>query len=119
MRHPLTYFFVIVLIGLFFAAAAALAQTPGPCPPKCTITSPIQSTSFEQIVDSFVKYANMLLIPLSTLMVLIAGFFYMTAGGNPEKIKTAHRTLTWAVIGIALVLLAQTAQLIIKSALGG
>ena len=100
----------LVLIGVF--ASTANAQ-------GIEIKNPLKSTSFQQIVCSVVRFANSLLAPLSTLMVLIGGFFYMTGGENPEKIKTAHKIIIWALVGIAVVLLANSAAIIVKELLGG
>ncbi|MFA5107527.1 MAG: hypothetical protein WC497_04345 [Patescibacteria group bacterium] len=43
---------------------------------------------------------------LSVVLLIYAGFTWMTAAGNEEKIATAKKTITAAVIGIAIVLLA-------------
>ena len=86
---------------------------------KNAIENPLgQGATFESIIKNVTKFANYLLTPLSTLMILIAGFYYMTGGGNPEKVKKAHMILTWALIGIAIVLLANSAEVIIRSVLG-
>ena len=83
-----------------------------------TIFNPIGTEDFQELIKRFVDYALVLLTPLSVIMVLLTGYFYMTAGGNEEKVKRAHKTLIWTVIGIAIVLLAKSAQIIIETALG-
>ena len=82
------------------------------------IPDPLGGKTFQDLVGKFVDFAELLLAPLSAIMVLLAGFFYMTAGGNPEKIKRAHKTLLWALAGIAVVLLAEVACSIVATALG-
>lgn len=77
-----------------------------------------EGTTLLDVINRFIDYALVLLVPLSIIMVLLTGFFYMTAGGNEEKVKRAHQTLIWTIIGIAIVLLAKSAQLIIETALG-
>lgn len=77
-----------------------------------------EGTTISTIIQRLVSFAQSLLAPLSVIAVLLAGLFYMTSGGNPEKLKRAHRTLVWAVIGIAIVLLAATAESIIRTSLG-
>lgn len=100
--------FLLLAIGLWAMAAD-----------KSTIDDPLgQGATFNKIINNVVRFANSLLAPLSTLMVLIAGFYYMTGGGNPERVKTAHKILTWALIGIAIVLLANSAEVIIRSVIG-
>lgn len=75
--------------------------------------------TFDTIITNITKFANSLLAPLSALMVLIAGFLYLTAGGNQEKVKLAHRTIIWALVGIGLVILANSARIIITQVLTG
>mgnify|MGYP001579341489 CR=1 FL=1 len=76
------------------------------------------NATFETVICSIVRYANLLLVPISTFMVLLAGMLYMTSGGNKERVTMAHKALLWAVVGIAIVLISQGAILIIRTALG-
>lgn len=77
-----------------------------------------EGTTLMDVIDRFISYALLLLVPLSIIMVLLTGFLYMTAGGSEEKVKRAHQTLIWTIVGIAIVLLAKSAQIIIQTALG-
>ena len=43
----------------------------------------------------------------SVIMVIIAGLKYITAGGDSNKISSAKTTLVYALVGIAIVALAQ------------
>jgi len=105
---------------LFLNASGIAALLLGALPAMAQgIPNPLGTgTTLMNVIDRFIDYALVLLVPLSIIMVLLTGFFYMTAGGNEEKVKRAHQTLIWTVIGIAIVLLAKSAQLIIQSALG-
>ncbi len=71
-----------------------------------------------RIIGSLIRFAKTLLAPLAVLMVLIAGFLYMTGGGSEEKIKTAHRVFLWAVVGIAIVLIAESVCAIVGRIIG-
>lgn len=82
------------------------------------IENPINAKEFKDVVSRFADYALTILGPLSIIVVLAAGAMYMTAGGNPERLKRANKTLLWAVIGIAIVLLAKSAELIMRDLLG-
>lgn len=100
---------LLILAGLLLNTAANAAVT---------IQDPLRGRTFQDLIQSVVEFANSLLAPLSALMVLIAGFMYMTGGGNPERIKTAHKVLIWALVGIGIVLLANIAEAIIRDVLG-
>lgn len=56
---------------------------------------------------------------LTVIMILIAAFYYMTAGDDAQKIKKAHTTITWAVVGTAVALLSFPLKDIIIAFIGG
>jgi len=53
------------------------------------------------------------LITLSVIMVLYAAYMYVTGGDNAEKIKTAHKTIAYAAVGVIVALIARVFPLII------
>jgi len=53
-------------------------------------------------------------------MVIWAGIQIMTAGGNEEQLKKGKKTMTWTIIGVAVVVLVDfivgfIKELIVKS----
>ena len=48
------------------------------------------------------------------IMIFVAGFKYMTSGGDANKVGSAKTTLIYAIIGLAL---AALAQLLVKTVL--
>ena len=56
--------------------------------------------------------------PIAVLMVIIGAFQILTAGGAEDKYKTGKRTITYAVIGIAIFLLADLLIGLITELLG-
>jgi len=43
---------------------------------------------------------------LALLFIVYGGFLYVTSSGNKERIETAKKTLTYAILGLVLVVLA-------------
>lgn len=41
------------------------------------------------------------------IMIIVAGFRYVTSAGNPESAKSAKNTILYAIIGLIVVALAQ------------
>src|SRR5882724_5566755 len=56
---------------------------------------------------------------IAIFFVLYAGFKYLTAGGEEEKVHEANRTLIYAVVAIVVALLARSVPLIIANFVGG
>jgi len=58
------------------------------------------------------------LIAISSIMVLVAAYMYVTAGGDSEKVSKAHKTILYAAIGVAAALLAKAFPVVIASIFG-
>lgn len=56
------------------------------------------------VVASIINVSLGLLGIIFLILLLYAGFNWMTAGGDEEKIKTASETITRAVIGLIIIL---------------
>ena len=60
------------------------------------------------IIANIVKYLLSFLGVIFVILIIYAGFLWMTAGGNEEKIKKAKGLITNATIGLLIVLAAYT-----------
>lgn len=83
------------------------------------ITAPI--TTVKGLVDLMCNIFGWMfygLIALSVIMVVIAGFNYVTAGDNAEKVSKANKMILYAAVGIAVALLAKGIPLIVADFLG-
>ncbi|MBI4132182.1 MAG: hypothetical protein HY474_00970 [Candidatus Sungbacteria bacterium] len=114
MQPPIKFRLAISICLLAIVLAVTLAAEA-----QNTIGNPLgQGATFDTVIRNVINFANIILAPISALMILIGGFLYMTAGGDTERLKKANRTLLWAVIGIAIVLLSNGAVAIVKNLLG-
>lgn len=59
------------------------------------------------------------LIFLVIFFVVLAAFKYLTAGGDPDKVKAASHDLLYAAIAIVVALLAKAIPSIVSSIVGG
>lgn len=106
--------FFIFLAGLFvfnMAFSFVFAQTPLQTPPPNI-----------DVVGVLNKVANLLIefaTPIAIIMVVVAGFYFITAQGDPNKIETAKKMVLWALIGMAVVYLAKATIIFVKTLLGG
>ena len=78
-------------------------------------------TSLQSILnDLCIVFAWMLyfLIVVAIIFVVVAAFKYLTAGGDPEKVKSAGATLLYAAVAIGVALLAKAVPLVVGNFLG-
>lgn len=61
-----------------------------------------------QIVATVIQIALSLLAVIFLILIVFAGFKWMTAGGNEEQIKKSTATIKAAVIGLIIILAAYT-----------
>lgn len=104
-------FFVLafaLVASFFFTPRLALAQCDidanDPLGVKCGAASKLGNTDIRLTVARIIYVSLGLLGTVSLVLILYAGFSWMTAGGNEEKIETAKGTLWAAVIGLIIIL---------------
>lgn len=102
------------LIALL-VAQSAFAQNPGGGP--VTLPNPLGVSTFQGVTAQISNFLLVIAIPLVAIMALVGGFQMITSVGNPEKFASGRKTLVYAIIGFAVVLLAGGIVQIIKSIL--
>lgn len=55
---------------------------------------------FENLLGFIIPLAGVVIF----LMILVGGFKFMTSGGDPKKSEEAKGTLTWAIIGLLVLI---------------
>lgn len=69
-----------------------------------TLQNPLKFSSISAIIEQITKIVTMVALPVAVLFIVYSGFLYVTARGNEAKIKKAHDTLLWSVVGTAIIL---------------
>jgi FtsH-binding integral membrane protein len=69
------------------------------------IENPISSDTFEDFVGKIAKWLFNVALVVAPIMFVIGGFYYITAQGDPAKIKKAGDLITWTAIGLILIML--------------
>lgn len=107
-----TFSNLIKVSGLILPSFA-LAQ---PAPAISDIT--FGPTSVIALANNILTWAVSLITILAVLIILYAGYLFMTSGGDATKQTAAKTTLWWGILGIIVMAVAFTAQIIIRNFLG-
>jgi len=78
-----------------------------------------QTSDISTLASNIVNFLIWLAIPITAILIVYAGFLYITSAGNEEKVKTAQKALIWAIVGFAVVLIASSVPAIIQEFLSG
>lgn len=97
-------------VGLFATASAATL-------PRVNISTDEQLSSV--IICGVAVAMFWVLLALTTVLVIIAAYRYLTSAGDPEKVRNATRTLTYAAVAVIVALLAKSFAPIVSSFVGG
>ena len=82
------------------------------------IENPLEAESFEELLNTIVTFIYWIAIVIAPLMIMIAAFFFLTAGGDPKRVDTARRIILWTVIGLAIILFAKGLISVLKQIIG-
>lgn len=94
----LTFIFSL-LPSSHLVAHAASGEFPNPLGTK--------TTSISALLENLLQIIIIIGAIVVVIYLILAGFQYVTARGDETKISAAHKSLTWTVIGGAVVLGAQ------------
>lgn len=67
-----------------------------------------------RLVDWLIFIASIAILPA---MIVWGAYQLLTAGGNPDAVTSARHTITWAVVGYALLLISKGIEFIIRDVL--
>lgn len=101
----------LVSITILFLARTSVAATPA-------VPNFLKANDFAQLVDKVAGYIFMIGMPIAVIMILYGGLLFLTSSGNEEKVKKAKRALTYAMIGVAILLIGKGFISLLASILG-
>jgi len=99
----------------------AIGDVVGPVGAGAPVTKPTVdwgTVCLINSINSVVDWIFLFLLVISVALIAIAGFLWMTSGGDATKTKTAGQMIVAALIGIVIALLARVLPAVVLSILG-
>ncbi len=89
-------------------------------PPSNTtcICNPLTTAKFTDVVDRILNILFFVAIAVAPVMIIVAGFKFLTGGGNPETLKGARQMLIWTAVGFGIILLSKGIVFIVRGVIG-
>lgn len=113
LRNPALALVAVALVLVMpFMASVANAQLSNTPAPQTNITT---VDSVYILIDDIFNILFWLLIVLATIFIIWAAFGYLTAGGDPEKVKKANHRIIYAVVAVVVAVLARAIPTVICS----
>lgn len=98
--------------GLMITPDSALAQPVpeggggGLQPPDVPTEGPSTVEELFAIFEAIVRWLLIIAIVIGVIFIIVGGIRYVTAGGNAEQAAAATKTIAFAAVGIAIILVA-------------
>jgi hypothetical protein len=108
----------VFLFAIFVVARSAHAASPLTLDVNIAKTIGLSTTDIRTMVGLIIKSFLTLLGLLAVVLMMYAGFLWMTAQGKPEQLETAKKIMTNAVIGLLIIVSAYGIVLMILNFLG-
>ena len=89
------YLLSVIILSLVLTPALASAQDI------------LGDNDFIDALNSIVNWLFTVLLIVAVIFILIAAFNFITAAGDPEKVKTARQFVIYALIGVVVAFLAR------------
>ena len=99
MKKSLSTLILISLVSLFMLPAIIPVMAQG-----TAIISDV--AQLENLIQKIVNWFSWFVLTVAVLFLLVAAWTFLTAGGNPESVAKARQMLIYALIGIAVAVLA-------------
>lgn len=91
------YFLIFII---FFCWVSLIAEA-------VDIPNPLTSKNFKELMDHIINFLFTLALAVTPLMLIIAGYYYILAAGEPKNIQTAHDIIKWTLIGFIVILMSK------------
>lgn len=107
LSNILKYSFVFILASTIFMSGFISHHVNGAYTVGTKIENPLGDKGPQNIPDFIAKAIDIVLIigvPIVVLSIIYSGFLFVTAQGNPEKLKKAKNSLLYSIIGAVLLL---------------
>lgn len=106
--------FFIIFLGILLTSSVFAQKLDDPM----GLSSTTSTNPIPQFITRISGYIFAIASPLAILMGIWAAILFISAGGDPGKVKQGKDTLTWAVVGLAVVLLANSLVNIVQTKIG-
>ncbi len=92
---------LIAIVIIEFIVIPPILAEAAPLP------NPLQADDFNELIDSIINIIFNLSLLLAPLMIVVAGFLFVTAAGDPNRVNTAKKIILWTAVGFLIVLLSK------------
>jgi len=101
LKHIYVGWIALFVWGAPLLAAAATCATGGT---NAALQNPLDVCTISQFVEKALQVFVIIMLPVIAFFIVLAGFNFVFARGNPESLKTAKWNFLYVIVGTCLML---------------
>lgn len=115
-----TLFSILFGLSLILTPVVAIAQSGGGGSVRTDnggveLQNPLKVDSLEEFLSEILRFIVRLGTLVVIIMIVVVGFMFVSARGNPEEIKKAREALLWTLVGAVILIGAEILANAIKA----
>ena len=115
LKQASASFITLVVPAIAAAQTGGVTIPGGGTGPKVDIGS---APKVGLLIANIANFMGSLILAISVIVILYAGFRFLTAGEEEEAITGARKMITWGIVGIIVALVAYSIPILVTSITG-
>lgn len=108
MAKKITAFLLFILLGTTVGGVvSAVTVEPIPTGYGSIVTGITSGSAFVDLIDGITDWLFVFLVVAATIFIVLAGWQFVTSGGDPQAMSQARSKLMYAAVGIIVALLSR------------
>lgn len=117
MKFALLFFAAFLILVL--VSGVAFAQERDRSGTGLSLSNPLGCTTFGDCAGRILDFLINVGLALAPIFILVGGFQMLTSGGDPNKFTTGRKTVTYAAVGLAVIIISKGVVSVIQSLFNG
>lgn len=80
--------------------------------------NPITDDTLDEVINNLIDFVFTIALVICPIVIIIGGFMFVTASGDPKKLETGKKIIFWALVGLAIAIMAKGIVILIRALLG-
>ena len=83
------------------------------------IENPLKYDTIEDLIKAIIRFLQVIATIITAIVIVAAGYFFVFSQGDPAKVTQARNMVIYALVGLAIILVAQGIIALIERVIKG
>lgn len=82
------------------------------------LKNPLQYETIPDLINAVIDWLFVVALVIVPMVIVVAGYFFIASGGDPQKVTQAKNMVIYALIGLLIIILSRGIIALIKTIVG-